>query len=62
MKATVIEKECVGCGLCSDACPEVFEIVSGIAKVKATPVPASAEKECKQAAEDCPVTAIKVEE
>ncbi|MFH0878821.1 MAG: ferredoxin [Lentisphaerota bacterium] len=62
MKAIVDKDTCTGCSLCADTCPEVFEMADdGLAKVKATPVPASAEASCKEAAEGCPVTAIKIE-
>ena len=62
MKAIVDKDTCTGCGLCSETCPEVFEMVDDIAKVKVDPVPADAEGTCKEAAEGCPVEAIKVEE
>ena len=62
MKATVNEDTCVGCGLCVDTCPEVFEMDGGVAKVIADPVPAGAEDTCKEAAEACPVDAIEVTE
>ena len=60
MKATVDENLCSGCGLCVDACPDVFELPGDVALVKADPVPADAEQCAKQAAEDCPVEAISV--
>jgi ferredoxin len=62
MKAIIDEDACTGCGLCSDTCPEVFELDGDIAKVIADPVPEDAEESCKQAAEDCPTEAITVEE
>ena len=58
MKAIVDENLCIGCGICEAVCPDVFELVDGIAKVKTTPVPATAEDECREAAEGCPVEAI----
>ena len=61
MKAVVDKELCSSCGLCVEACPEVFEMdASDIAKVKVTSVPASAESCCKEAAEGCPSEAIKV--
>jgi ferredoxin len=59
MKATVNEKTCVGCGLCADTCPEVFE-VEEFAKVKVDPVPPEAEGRCREAARNCPVEAIQL--
>jgi ferredoxin len=62
MKAVVIADDCTGCGLCVETCPEVFEMNDDdIAKVKADPVPAGAEATAKEAAEDCPSEAIKIE-
>ena len=61
MKVIVDADACTGCGLCVETCPEVYEMVDDIAKVKADPVPADAEENAKLAAEDCPSEAIKVE-
>jgi ferredoxin len=62
MKVKVDEELCVGCGPCADICPEIFEIENDLAKVKAEDVPADLEEKCKQAAENCPSEAIKIEE
>ncbi len=62
MKTKVDEKTCIGCGVCADNCPKVFELRNGIAEVIATPVPAEEEEACREAAKSCPVEAIKIEE
>ena len=62
MKAAVDADLCTGCGLCEHVCPEVFELKDDIAVVKADPVPEAVEKACREAAEDCPVEAISIEE
>ncbi len=62
MKAKVNKETCVGCGLCEGTCSTVFEMDGDIAKVIADPVPESAQEDCRQAAEDCPVDAIALEE
>ncbi len=62
MKATVDEETCIGCGLCAETCPEVFEMNDDKAQVKVSEVPEGAQETCKEAAENCPVEAIQVEE
>ena len=62
MIVKVDEELCVGCGLCADTCGDAFVMAQEVAKVKANPVPPSAEECCKKAKEDCPVEAISVEE
>ncbi len=60
MKAVVDENTCVGCELCVAACPEVFVMDGGLAKVKVDEVPAEAEDACRDAAQGCPVDAISI--
>ncbi len=62
MKAIVNKDECVGCGLCCDTCPEVFELENGVAVVKVDPVPPAHEHCCQESAESCPVKAITIEQ
>ena len=58
MKATVNE-DCIGCGMCIEVCPEVFEINSdGLSHVVGDPDNCS--DKTLQAAEICPVNAIEV--
>lgn len=61
MKAKVDEDVCTGCGPCEEICPEVFEIVDGISKVKVNPVPKASEDRCREAMENCPVEAISLQ-
>jgi len=59
-----IEDGCTACGLCSDSCPDVFELDedADTAKViKGADLEAN-EDAIKEAAEDCPETVIKYEE
>lgn len=60
MKAFVDKETCIGCGLCADICPEVFEIKGDVAVAQPGAIAAENEDNCKQAAEDCPVSAIKI--
>ena len=63
MKAHVDEDVCIGCELCVDTCPEVFQMNDdGFAEPVADPVPPE-QRECvREAADICPVTAIEIEE
>jgi ferredoxin len=61
MKARVDQDLCVGCGLCPEICPEVFEMDGDKAVAKVDEVPAGAEDACRDAAEQCPAEAIKIE-
>ncbi len=60
MKVTIDADACVGCGLCVSTCPEVYVMEGDKAVVIGNAVPKDAEKTAKQAADDCPVTAIVV--
>ncbi len=52
--------ECIGCGVCAQICPEVFELDEDAGKAK---VIRSEGAECaKEAADSCPVGCITVEE
>jgi len=62
MRAIVDEETCIGCGLCAETCPEVFEMNDDKAVVKGDEVPENARETCKEAAENCPVEAIQIEE
>ena len=59
MTAIVDKETCTGCGLCEQTCPEVFKMDGDVAVAVET-VPAEAEETCKQAADECPVEAIKI--
>jgi ferredoxin len=57
-KVVVDAATCVGCGLCEQNCPEVFEMKDdGIAHVKTH---TCASCDLKEVAGQCPVTAITV--
>lgn len=61
MKAIIDKDACTGCELCCDSCPEVFEMQEDVAVVKVDSVPDTVVDSCRQAVEDCPSEAIKLE-
>ncbi len=62
MKAKVDQDTCIGCALCAQICPEVFRMEGDKAVVFVAIVPKKVEDACKEAADECPVTAITIEE
>ncbi len=61
MKAIMNAELCVGCGLCVNTCPDVFEMKEDKAIVKGDAVSAENEECCKQSKDECPVEAIVIE-
>ncbi len=62
MKAIVDKEGCIGCGLCPNVCPEVYKMGSDDkAEVYVNPIPLQSQGCAKDAAEQCPVSAIKIE-
>ncbi|PIV23043.1 MAG: ferredoxin [Deltaproteobacteria bacterium CG_4_8_14_3_um_filter_45_9] len=62
MRVTVDEETCIGCGLCAETCPEVFEMNDDKVRVKVDEVPEDLLESCKEAAENCPAEAIQMED
>lgn len=61
MKVKVDHDLCIGCGLCADTCPEVFELKDDKAFVIADEVPKAMIELVKEAVLNCPVDAIAIE-
>jgi ferredoxin len=62
MHAIVDAEVCTGCGLCTDICPEVFEMKGDVAIAKVDPVPQNCLDSCREARDSCPVEAIRLED
>ncbi len=60
MKVYVKKEDCIGCGMCADVCPEVFEIGSD-GYSDAVGDPTDNFDKVMEAAEICPVNAIEVQ-
>ena len=62
MKVKIDADLCTACGLCSDSVPEVFKLGDEVAEVIKPEVPSKFEDAVRDAAADCPVEAIIVED
>ncbi len=63
MKACVDRDACIGCELCVNICPEVFEMDDeSIAVVICDVIPSDVEESAREAEESCPTDAITIEE
>lgn len=57
-----VNEECIGCGMCIDMCPDVFEYNDeGLSSVKSEEIDDSMADEVMQAQGACPVDAIETE-
>ena len=62
MRANVDEDTCIGCGLCPEICPEIFEMEDdGLAVAQDIEIPDDLLETAQEAEESCPVSAITVE-
>jgi ferredoxin len=61
MKQVWVDDTCVGCGSCVEICPEVFELEGELAIIKKG-ADLSLDKKIIEAAEACPVEAIRFEQ
>jgi ferredoxin len=55
-----IEPGCIACGVCESICPEVFTVTDECTADNAH-VPGK-EADCREAADACPVSVIKIQE
>ena len=61
MKAVVDQEVCIGCSLCTQLCPDLFEMKDDKSSVLKDPVPDELAGCAKDAADQCPVEAITIE-
>ncbi len=60
MKATVDQELCIGCGLCAQVAPEVYEMKDDKAVAIVSEIPEDMEEDAQNGADQCPVTAITI--
>lgn len=60
MKKVLVEDTCIACGTCVEICPDVFELEGEIASIK-NGADLSLDEKIIEAAEACPVDAIRYE-
>ena len=61
MKAAVDQETCIGCEVCVGICPDVFEMDGDVAVAKADDIPDHLAESATEAADSCPVDAIRIE-
>lgn len=60
MKVDIDREGCIGCGVCTEVCPDVFHMANdGLSEVIASPD--GNEEAVHEAAESCPVEVIHVD-
>jgi len=61
LRASVNKNLCIGCGICTEICPAVFELdPMGLSEATIATVNPSLGNTLRQAAESCPTDAIAV--
>ena len=62
MKAFVDPSLCIGCTQCASLCPEVYTMEGTLAVALLGDIPPAVVSSAVEAAEACPVSAIRIEE
>ncbi|MCK4852152.1 MAG: ferredoxin [Candidatus Omnitrophica bacterium] len=58
MKAVVNPDDCIGCGICAQVAPDVYEMKDDKAVAGVEEIPEDKLEDAKSAADQCPVNAI----
>lgn len=62
MKIKIDQDKCIGCGLCATVAPETFEMDYVERKAKVIKQPKKINENIRTAVDNCPVSAISLEE
>jgi ferredoxin len=62
MRVLIDAEACVGDGMCVEICPDIFEMTEEVARVRMEEVPEDLQEKCREAAAECVVEAIIIEE
>lgn len=62
MKAMIDRDGCIGCGLCADTCPEVFCMDDANIAEVCGDITDENQAGAQEAANDCPVSVIEIED
>lgn len=60
MKAVVDLEKCIGCGLCAQVAPDIYEMDGDKVIVKADDIAEDKSSDAQNGAEQCPVNAIEI--
>lgn len=62
MRVKIDPELCTACGLCPDEVPEIFRMGDEVAEVITSEVPPNLEEDVRNSVDDCPGSAIIIEE
>ncbi len=60
MKVLIDKEKCIGCGLCANMAPDIFEMQEDKACVTVDEVPSELEETATETKNSCPVDAISI--